>query len=97
MHCRSPFAALFLAVAVSICAAQSDESDPDILPRIQRTLAVETPLSREKSTSLKVDVDLVQVPVTVTDRQDRLVLGLEMYNFSLFEWGNHLFIRHFSS
>ncbi|HUJ81777.1 MAG TPA: VWA domain-containing protein, partial [Candidatus Acidoferrales bacterium] len=46
---------------------------------------------------MKVDVDLVLVPVTVTDRQDRLVLGLEKDNFTVFERGNQQVIRHFSS
>jgi hypothetical protein len=97
MRRRFPFAALFLTVAVSMCAAQSDASDLHIAPRIQRALAVETRLPYEKSTSLKVDVDLVLVPVTVTDRQDRLVLGLEKDNFTAFEGGNQQLIRHFSS
>ena len=34
---------------------------------------------------LKVDVDLVLVPVTITDPMNRLVTGLEKENFQLFE------------
>lgn len=97
MHRRFPFLALFLTVAVPMCTAQSDDSGPHIATRIQRALSVETRLPCEKSTSLKVDVDLVLVPVTVTDRQDRLVLGLEKDNFTVFERGNQQVIRHFSS
>ena len=35
--------------------------------------------------ALKVDVDLVLVPVTITDPMNRLVTGLEKDNFQLFE------------
>lgn len=40
---------------------------------------------KELSTPLKVDVDLVLVPVTVTDDSHRLVLGLDKENFQVFE------------
>ena len=42
-------------------------------------------------------MDLVLVPVTVTDRQDRIVLGLEKDNFTVLEGPNKQVIRHFSS
>lgn len=46
---------------------------------------------------LKVDVDLVLVPVTVTDPMNRLVTGLEKDNFALYEGSKPEEIRHFSS
>ena len=46
---------------------------------------------------LKVDVDLVLVPVTVTDPMNRLVTGLEKENFALYEGPKSEEIRHFSS
>jgi Ca-activated chloride channel family protein len=46
---------------------------------------------------LKVDVDLVLVPVTVTDPMNRLVTGLEKENFQLFEGSSQQDIRTFSS
>jgi Ca-activated chloride channel homolog len=46
---------------------------------------------------LKVDVDLVLVPVTVTDPMNRLVTGLDKDNFQLFEGNNSQEIRTFSS
>ncbi|HTT23141.1 MAG TPA: VWA domain-containing protein [Candidatus Sulfotelmatobacter sp.] len=42
-------------------------------------------------------MDLVLVPVTVTDRKDHLVLGLEKDSFTVFEGANQQVIRHFSS
>ncbi|MFZ0954067.1 MAG: VWA domain-containing protein [Candidatus Sulfotelmatobacter sp.] len=46
---------------------------------------------------LKVDVDLVLVPVTITDPMNRLVTGLEKDNFELFEGGSKEEIKSFSS
>jgi Ca-activated chloride channel homolog len=46
---------------------------------------------------LKVDVDLVLVPVTITDPMNRLVTGLEKENFQLFEGNTPQEIRSFSS
>jgi Ca-activated chloride channel family protein len=46
---------------------------------------------------LKVDVDLVLVPVTITDPLNRLVTGLEKENFQLFEGNAAQEIRTFSA
>ena len=46
---------------------------------------------------MKVDVDLVLVPVTITDPMNRLVTGLEKENFQLFEGSSSQEIRTFSS
>ena len=46
---------------------------------------------------LKVDVDLVLVPVTITDPMNRLVTGLEKDNFQLYEGSSPQEIRTFSS
>jgi len=46
---------------------------------------------------MKVDVDLVLVPVTITDPMNRLVTGLEKENFQLFEGSSAQEIRSFSS
>ena len=46
---------------------------------------------------LKVDVDLVLVPVTITDPLNRLVTGLEKENFQLFEGNSTQEIRTFSA
>ena len=46
---------------------------------------------------MKVDVDLVLVPVTITDPLNRLVTGLEKENFQLFEGNSAQEIRTFSA
>ncbi len=46
---------------------------------------------------LKVDVDLVLVPVTITDPMNRLVTGLEKDNFQLYEGSSAQEIKSFSA
>ena len=46
---------------------------------------------------LRVDVNLVQVPMTVTDPMNRLVTGLEKDNFAVFDNNVGQTIRYFSS
>ena len=92
---------LVLTLCVLVCLGlpalgQTDVNDVHVLPR-----EVEKPkeppkadlVSSTASASLlsahvrplKVDVDLVLVPVTITDPMNRLVTGLEKPNFQLFE------------
>src|SRR5205823_3958149 len=46
---------------------------------------------------IKKDVDLVLVPVTITDPMNRLVTGLDQQNFAVYEGKDAQEIRHFSS
>ncbi|HKD85572.1 MAG TPA: VWA domain-containing protein [Terriglobales bacterium] len=55
------------------------------------------PTLRTHTKPLKKDVDLVLVPVTITDPMNRLVTGLEKENFQLTDNGQQQIIRHFSS
>ncbi|MGB8890037.1 MAG: VWA domain-containing protein [Candidatus Korobacteraceae bacterium] len=55
------------------------------------------PALRTHTKPLKKDVDLVLVPVTITDPMNRLVTGLEKENFQLTDNGQPQLIRHFSS
>ncbi len=55
------------------------------------------PALKTHTKPLKVDVDLVLIPATITDPMNRLVTGLERDNFELFENGEKQDIRHFSS
>src|SRR5712691_6163929 len=47
--------------------------------------------------AIKKEVDLVLVPVTITDPMDRLVIGLEQDNFQVFDSKQPQEIKHFSS
>jgi Ca-activated chloride channel family protein len=55
------------------------------------------PKLRTHTKPIRVDVDLVLVPVTITDPMNRLVTGLEKENFTLLDNGEKQVIQHFSS
>src|SRR5436853_198348 len=101
----------FLALIVIFAAAgfaqgAGDITDVHIAPRAKAEPAsavaspdVSTPSIGLKTTDrrIKVDVNLVLVPVTVTDPMNRLVTGLERENFLLSEGSQGQQIRSFSS
>ena len=94
---------LILAVILVALAAlaQSPVDDVHVSPRIQppppAEKAIMDPSLRTHTKPLKVDVDLVLVPVTITDPMNRLVTGLDKENFTLYEGKDLQDIRHFSS
>src|SRR5580704_5445399 len=49
-----------------------------------------------KSVAIRVNSDLVQIPVTVLDRNDESIFGLEKERFRLFEDGVEQVITHFA-
>ena len=101
---------VLLSAAGFVCltlpsVAQTDVNDIHVQPR-QVEKPKEPPKENVVSTKdglsarvrpLKVDVDLVLVPVTITDPLNRLVTGLEKENFQLFEGSSAQEIRTFSS
>src|SRR6267378_2862937 len=90
--------AICLVAAVSICFSQDHQTPIHVMPRVGEhtpSTAVRPPDSR--GGPLKVDVDLVPVPVTVTDQKGHLVFGLQKDSFNIFDQGNQEVIRHFSS
>jgi Ca-activated chloride channel family protein len=104
----SCFLVVMLAGFSSAAAQGSgDLTDVHIAPRPQPAAAATavaapnatTPSVGLKTTDrpIKVDVNLVLVPVTVTDPMNRLVTGLERDNFSLVESNQGQQIRTFSS
>jgi Ca-activated chloride channel homolog len=92
----------FLAFSSS-SRAQTPIDDVHISPRVAP--APEPPKNngivdaalQTHTKAMKVDVDLVLVPVTITDPMNRLVTGLDKENFTLFEGKDQQEIRHFSS
>src|SRR5262245_8800260 len=95
--------AVFLAVTtVSILPAfgQNSTEDVHIQPRIQPLPPKEPeidPALKTHTKPLKVDVNMVLVPVTITDPMNRLVTGLDRDNFNLFEGKEQQEIKTFSS
>ena len=96
-----------LAIVVVCCApmivsAQTLDDDVHITPRPQPVEpAPKVPIIdaslKSHSKPIKVDVDLVLVPVTITDPMNRLVTGLDKDNFNIIEGKETQEIRHFSS
>jgi len=82
-------------------AGQSTE-DVHIQPRVQPA-PPENPLEsfglalNTHTKAMKVDVNLVLVPVTITDPMNRLVTGLDRENFTVYEGKDQQEIKHFSS
>jgi Ca-activated chloride channel homolog len=99
---------LVLFTLLFICLpafGQTDVNDVHIQPRTVEKPPEPTKPDLVASTTgltahirpLKVDVDLVLVPVTITDPMNRLVTGLDKENFQLFEGNATQEIRTFSS
>ncbi len=101
--------ALCVLVCLSVPAlGQTDVNDVHVAPReVEKAkepakpdlVSANTPDTglSARVRPLKVDVDMVLVPVTITDPMNRLVTGLEKPNFQLFEGNSPQEIRSFSS
>ncbi len=100
-------ARLFLAVLLvfGVCGAhpffaQNLTEDVHIQPRVQPPAPKAPdldPAFKTHTKPYKVDVELVLVPVTITDPLNRLVTGLDRENFNLFEGKDRQEIKTFSS
>ena len=98
---------LIVAVALGGSAAsgawaQNADDDVHIKPRIQPRPAKDDLKELEKEFSphtkpMKSTVELVLVPVTITDPMNRLVTGLDKENFTVFEGKSQQEIKSFSS
>ncbi|HUA15766.1 MAG TPA: VWA domain-containing protein [Verrucomicrobiae bacterium] len=97
-----PLVALsFLALATGESVAQTSLDDIHVNPR-DKTVDIATtdygPGGRFGSASLiRTSVNLVLVPVSITDDRNRPILGLDEDNFELFEGKEPQTITHFSS
>src|SRR5271169_1171925 len=95
--------AVLLALAACFALplfAQNSTEDVHIQPRVQPPAPIEPeidPSLRTHTKPLKVDVNMVLVPVTITDPLNRLVTGLDRENFNLFEGKDRQEIKTFSS
>ena len=89
----------FILSAPLLGQNSADVPDVHIQPRIEAAppKLMETGPSSAHVRAMKVDVDLVLVPVTITDPMNRLVTGLDKDNFQVFEGKDQQEIRNFSS
>jgi len=101
-----------LCLGLAAFGQATDVNDVHVIPRVAEPTAppesakAEVPKQDLLSSTeglnahvrpLKVDVDLVLVPVTITDPLNRLVTGLDRENFQLFEGNAPQEIKTFSS
>jgi Ca-activated chloride channel family protein len=103
----SPAKAMLLAVSVFVllvplARGQSNLDDVHLLPRIRqenptRESAGLDPSLDTHTKPIRKDVDLVLVPVTITDTIGRWVTGLDQSSFRVFEGKQQQQIRHFST
>ena len=108
MLCDKQFSARFFFLVLltgAVCStpplfAQNSTEDVHIRPRVQPQAPKEPegdPALRTHTKPVKVDVNLVLVPVTITDPMNRLVTGLDRENFNIFEGRDQQVIKTFSS
>ena len=90
--------ALLVAVTLSSWSADKPVTPQDqkvnIEPRAKPSAAPGQPLPRA---NIRVDTNVVQIPVTVTDPLNRFVTGLEKENFRLFEDKAEQKVSYFAS
>jgi Ca-activated chloride channel family protein len=108
MQVRRPLSSLLLAITLlllcssaGICLAQMGTNEvhivPNVAPAPDKTAPQVDPSLNTHTAPIKKEVDLVLVPVTITDQMDRLITGLDKNNFQVFEGKEAQEIRHFSS
>jgi Ca-activated chloride channel family protein len=93
---------LLAALASSAAAPAQIHDEVHVQPRAKDAKAaslekISDPALKTHTKPMRVEVDLVLIPATITDPMNRLVTGLERQNFELFENGRRQEIRHFSS
>lgn len=89
---------LILFIFLSAPAAFPQMEDAHILaPDHKGPASVIDPTQKDRSKALTVEVELVLVPVTITDPLGRLVTGLEREHFAVYENKEQQEIRYLSS
>jgi len=78
-------------------APPKPKTPEELKPVIEGSGNVTAQATSHRDARLRVDVNLVQVPMTVTDPMNRLVTGLEKENFALYDNNIGQTIRYFSS
>jgi len=89
-------------VSLAGLAQVPDVEDVHITPRPESSKSepadpADADVSHARSPMITKKVDLVLVPVTVTDPMNRLVTGLDKENFQVYEGKEQQDLRHFSS
>jgi Ca-activated chloride channel homolog len=94
---RMAFFLLLIAVISASASAQDDDPDVHITPRaIPQAKSSEVASLDTHTKPFEAETDLVLVPVTITDPEDRIVTGLGKNNFAIFENKQEEHIQSFS-
>ncbi|MBZ5568557.1 MAG: VWA domain-containing protein [Acidobacteriia bacterium] len=98
---RSLATALTLLLLSAFMPAAAQEPEVHITPRVDSSAkpsdVAGDPALKTHTKPLRSDVEMVLVPVTVTDHMDRLVTGLAKENFQVFQDKQQQEVRHLSS
>lgn len=89
-----------LLLGGTVFAQDEDVQDIHVTPRVEAPTSnqpIQPDSLRERTPLVKSRVNLVLVPVTVTDPMNRLVTGLDKDNFQVFEGKEQQEVRNFSS
>ena len=89
-----PYTAVLTVVALSVVGLPQGRSQE---PRVAITPRAQSGSAQKASSNIRVNTDLVLVPVLVTDSEDRAVTGLNREQFKLFEDKIEQPITHFAS
>jgi Ca-activated chloride channel homolog len=84
-------------MCATLTFAQSGMDEVHIAPLAKSTILPNQNLAYAGAPLIRKNVDLVMVPVTVTDERNRIVTGLDQHNFQLFDGKQPQAIKHFSS
>ena len=94
---------LLIVFVATFAFGQLNTNDVHVVPRDVAAATPDKPgnaLDASLATHtkpIKKDVELVLVPVTITDEMDRLITGLDKQNFQLWEGKEQQDIKHFST
>lgn len=92
---------VFAVGLIPAAGAQSTSEDVHVVPREQAKINNEQSAQKSRPRSnfapIKVDVNLVLVPVSVVDPLNRQVIGLDKQNFAVYEGKEKQQIQYFSS
>jgi len=98
LSCASVLAYSLACTTLTFAQSGFDEVHVTPMPNNQvEQNAEKRKMAYSNASIIHKNVDLVMVPVTVTDQRDRTVTGLDQNNFRLFDGKQQQTIKHFSS
>lgn len=97
LTCASVLACGLACATLTFAQSGFDEVHitPPHTPKLQN--AEKRDIANANTPLIRKNVDLVMVPVTVTDQRNRIITGLDQNNFRLFDGKQQQAIKHFSS